>query len=82
MPFIPRAVCVRCKIPLTPEKNGVVMHAYSGRYYYSIDADLWKCPKCGTEIIVGFANQPFNMNFESEYKKPKLKNRVEYEVKL
>lgn len=78
MTYIPRAICVRCRRPYRPEKNGIVAHVYEKRidgantYYYSIEADKWRCPRCGHEVIVGFATNPFNFNYESDYKEPQV----------
>lgn len=56
MPFVPRAVCVHCRVPLKPETNGVDLQATleDGRTYYKIAADAWKCPRCGNEVYLGF----------------------------
>lgn len=72
MPYIPKAVCEKCRVPLQPYKNDVTCHCYSAavRWYYSISADLWKCPLCGIEVITGFATKPFKMNFETNNEKP------------
>ena len=70
------AACVKCGIPFRPEKNGVIMHAMvnEGReYYYSIECDKWKCPGCGAEILVGFAQNPFCHNVDTKYQIPELK---------
>ena len=78
MTYIPRAVCLRCKKPYKVEKNGVIVHAHAKiGYYYSIETDKWKCPECGHEIIVGFAQRPFNMNYESAGKKPDIPSNRE-----
>lgn len=31
-------------------------------------ADLWECPDCGHEIVVGFARQPWSEHFEPDFK--------------
>lgn len=70
MPDIPRAVCLKCKKPFKPEKNGVTMRAHSKLgYYYSIQVDKWKCPQCGQEILVGFADQPTHFNYQGKMPK-------------
>ena len=82
MTYIPRAVCVRCRRPYKPQKNGIVVHVYErntltaapiiGDYCYSIDADRWICPGCGHEVIIGFAMKPFNFNYESDHREPQV----------
>lgn len=84
MPYIPQAICVKCRTPFKPEKNEVAAHVYSEKgYYYSIWADLWKCPKCGAEIIIGFGKNPFIHNYQTDQKQPELKHPTrEFQVNL
>jgi len=56
-----RPVCKRCNCEFRPERNGVgVLDMYrpsdgdSLQPYELFDADLWKCPKCGVEVVGGF----------------------------
>ncbi len=60
-----RPVCVNCECELRPEKNGIgLLDFYSPsdepepQPYRIWDADLWKCPRCGCEIVIGFGQQP------------------------
>lgn len=80
MPYIPRAVCAKCNQGLKPHRNGVTCHMYDeqGRWYYSVMADLWKCPKCGAEIVIGFAWNPLAGRWERE--KPFYDSRPEYNI--
>ena len=63
---MPQAVCVNCEIFLKPKKNGVMAVTTIGcredRPYEVYHADLWECPKCGVEIVLGFG-----MYAEMEY---------------
>ncbi len=63
-----RPVCVRCQCELKPEKNGVglldMFDAPESKPYQLWDADLWKCPKCGIEIITGFGAGPLAIHFQ------------------
>ena len=46
-----RPICVKCQTSMRCEKNGV-------RVKYSVqeaqNGDLYQCPTCGNQIIVGF----------------------------
>lgn len=55
-----RRVCWACGIELRPKKNGVAMIEMASFGPAAIwDADLWHCPDCGVEIVVGFAQEPW-----------------------
>jgi len=59
---MPKSVCKSCQVELIPEKNGVIvaeMYMDNKKIYKMWEADLWKCPVCGIEIVLGFANRPF-----------------------
>lgn len=60
--MMPKSVCVNCEVELKPEHNGVIiaeMFQNNSKLYKLWEADLWKCPECGLEVILGFAQQPF-----------------------
>ena len=66
---MPKMVCVQCQRELTPLKNGVIVveMMWSGSVpspYKLWAADLWKCAKCDTRIVAGFAEHPFAFNHE------------------
>lgn len=69
---MPKSVCVKCEVELKPEINGVVvveMFQQNKEIYKLWEADLWKCPICGVEVVLGFGNQPFMYHFDSDCKK-------------
>ena len=54
---------------LRPEKNGVgLLDLFRGntKPYQLWDADLWKCPGCGYEIVVGFGADPIAVHYEGD----------------
>ncbi len=54
-----KMVCVACHVELRPEKNGTIVIEMASFGPYKIwDADTWKCPKCGIEIVAGFGKVP------------------------
>lgn len=64
---MPKSVCVNCEMELRPEINSVIvaeMMRDNTALYKLWEADLWKCPKCGIEVVLGFASQPFMEHFE------------------
>lgn len=69
---MPRPVCVKCEMEFRRERNGIyVVEMFQGntQIYKIWQADKWKCPRCGTEIIVGFADKPTKQHFEGDIDK-------------
>ena len=65
-----RPVCTRCCCELHPEKNGVgVLDTNDNGPYELFDADLWKCPKCGIEVVGGFGCGPISAHYQPDFKK-------------
>ena len=51
---MPKLLCVKCQVELRPETNHfIVLEKEANRI---IEADKWKCPGCGIEIVAGFAS--------------------------
>jgi predicted RNA-binding Zn-ribbon protein involved in translation (DUF1610 family) len=66
---MPKNVCVNCEIELKPETNGVVvaeMMKEDTEIYKLWMADLYKCPQCGVEIVLGFSSNPLMEHFEGD----------------
>ena len=62
-----KRICVKCETEFRPEINGVIvaeMFQKNQKIYKLWEADLWKCPLCGFEIIAGFAQYPFTEHFK------------------
>jgi hypothetical protein len=54
---------------MRPERNGVGLLDYNSNGPYKLwDADKWRCPKCGHEIVVGFGERPVAHHFEEHFK--------------
>ncbi len=65
-----RPVCAKCCCELRPETNGVgVLDMADYGPYELYDADLWKCPKCGLEVVGGFASGPISAHYESDFQR-------------
>ena len=66
---MPKSVCVNCKVELKPEENGVIvaeMMRENTAIYKLWEADLWKCPECGIEVVLGFGSMPFMEHYEGD----------------
>lgn len=77
---MPKMVCVKCEVEFKCEKNGVKvaeMFNKNQAVYKVWNADKWKCPMCGMEVVAGFANQPMMEHFEGDINKflTEVKNR-------
>ena len=65
-----RPVCPKCNRELHPETNGVgVLDKNDNGDYALWDADLWKCPKCGMEVVGGFAYGPISAHYEDDFQR-------------
>ena len=76
-----RPVCVKCGCELRPETNGVGVLDMAERSreqgkdaifvhyepYELWDADKWKCPQCGMEVVGGFGHDPISMHHEANF---------------
>jgi len=53
---------------LRPEKNGFgVLDVARFGPYQLWDADLWKCPGCGFEVVLGFGCRPIIRHEDSGF---------------
>lgn len=54
---------------MRPKKNSVTVEELmeDGAPYRLWDADLWECPECETQIIAGFAQEPFAEHYQPSY---------------
>jgi len=53
------AICVKCGNEYRCKKNGVsIEYNRNGAAVYYRSADLYQCPSCGHEIILGIADTP------------------------
>lgn len=60
-------VCVKCSKDMYPKKNGVGVLDYAAYGPYQVwDADLWACPQCEIEIVVGFGQNPIARHDETD----------------
>ena len=69
-----RPVCPKCNCELRPETNGVgVLDMFrpsdsdTAEPYELWDADKWKCPKCGLEVIGGFGEGAISAHYLADF---------------
>lgn len=61
-------VCPKCHIELRCKKNGVYgieMASFGPSALWA--ADLWHCPDCGMEVLLGFGKQPQAEHYEEDF---------------
>lgn len=62
-----RPVCCKCHLEMRPDKNGVAVEVMASFGSFKlIQADRYKCPGCGVQIITGFARVGIE-HFEPDY---------------
>lgn len=79
----PYYVCAECNEQMRPEKNGVYVIEMADFGPYKIwMADLWACPECTHEALVGFGLKPlaehYQEGFKEMLKKVKASGRCYY----
>lgn len=69
---MPKLVCIKCQCLFKIEKNGIsAVELVRGRPYEMSDADKWKCPVCGMEILAGFGAAPWAQ--QHQFEQPNIK---------
>ncbi len=61
-------VCAKCRIELRSKTNGImtIEMADFGPYKLWL-ADLWECPECHAEVILGFAHHRLAEHYEPDF---------------
>ena len=70
MSYGPGYACVPCKTYLRPRKNDIyVLQTMDdiGTPYKIWNADLWECPTCGTQVILGYGVNHISEHYEPEF---------------
>ena len=61
-------ICIKCRIELRPKTNGVFALEMNTFGAISLaQADLWHCPECGLEVVLGFATEPFARHCQTDF---------------
>ena len=71
MPTSSNYVCVPCGVFMKCEQNGVTVEELmeDGSPYKLWDADKYRCPSCGYEVVSGFGRSPLAEHYEASYGK-------------
>lgn len=65
-----KPVCRACNCEMRPETNGVGVLDVNKNGTSSLwDADLWKCPGCGIEVVGGFGNGSISAHYKDDFQK-------------
>lgn len=69
MPTVSNYVCVPCGAFMRIETNSVTVEELmdDGAPYKLWDADKYRCPECGHEIISGFGRGPIAEHYQPDY---------------
>lgn len=70
MSYGPGYACVGCKTTLRPRKNDVcVLTTFDGGKPYQLwQADLWECPDCGNQVILGYGAKCWSEHYQPDFK--------------
>lgn len=62
-------VCVKCSIELRCKENSVAAITVNdhGQDLELWDADLWECPECGWQGVLGFGSVPLSEHFRADF---------------
>jgi len=78
--------CVKCNRELRCIQNEVyLVHFTDDNKNQGIDAmrvgDLYRCPQCGTEVVLGMGTQVLGMDMDRDYQNLVMKSNKLIEVK-
>lgn len=70
MPTTSNYVCAPCGVFMRIERNGVTVEEQTedGEPYKLWDADKYRCPQCGHEIVSGFGREPIAEHYQPTYR--------------
>lgn len=64
-------ICVQCGRQMKCEKNGFKIEQFKDiektEPYRKFNADKYKCPECGIEIIIDVASEPLVDHLDKDY---------------
>ena len=70
----PGYACVSCKTYLRPRKNDIyvqvnmITNSPSGEAPYQVwNADLWECPDCGHQVILGYGKECCSEHYQDGF---------------
>lgn len=80
MSYGPGYACADCSTIMRPRKNDVCVHITmdDGRPYQLWQADLWECPDCGKQVILGYGMKAWAEHYEPDFEKHL--NKVDFTI--
>lgn len=65
----PGYACAKCLTIMRPRKNDVCVHVTmeDGRPYQLWQADLWECPDCGVQVLLGYGERAWAEHYEPNF---------------
>ena len=61
-------LCIKCKVNYKTVKTGVDVEETASFGSYKLwEADLKQCPKCGHQIVSGFARDNYAEHYQEDY---------------
>jgi DNA-directed RNA polymerase subunit RPC12/RpoP len=83
MPTSSNYVCRPCGAFMKIEQNGVTVEEQTedGQPYKLWDADMYRCPSCGHEVISGFGRGPLAEHYQPDYQRKRERLAPIIEVK-
>ena len=69
MSFGPGYACASCRTLIRPRKNDidVIIEDSEGRPWKIWAADLWECPSCGAQTIIGYGQNHYAEHYEADF---------------
>ena len=69
MSYGPGYACATCSTMLRPRKNDITVHVTmsDGQPYQIWSADLWECPKCGTQVVLGYGQHAWAEHYQPDF---------------
>lgn len=67
---MPKPACVKCCVEYVPIAVGVKAietHLPSREPYKIWGADLWACPKCRSQILIGYGKNPIAEHYQDDF---------------
>ena len=67
---MPGPTCVKCQVEFDRVKSGVnlvQMFNQPQQPYKIWQADLWRCPGCGFEIVSGYGHHPYAEHYQDGF---------------
>ena len=78
-----KPICASCSVFYRPHRNGTyftecMQSADRGWRPYKVwMGDMWKCPSCGNEIIIGVGRDPLREHYEDHFEELRERTKAD-----